>query len=156
MENLGLIPLSNFGEVLPKVYRSAQPQFGYQYGWLKNVLKIDTIVNLRSEKNIDKRFCDKFGIESITFAVKDHDSPSKEIANEFIEFIKTQSGLILIHCEHGHGRTSTFSVLSKIANGFSVDDAILDEQIRFNYHFKYQTQLDFLKSFSLNNLVESK
>lgn len=144
---LGLIPLSNFGEILPNVYRSAQPMFGYQFAWLKKRLDLDTAINLRSEKNIDQRFCDKLGIKAITFAVKDHCPPTKETALEFMELIKKQDKPVLIHCEHGHGRTSTFSVLAKMARGYDVEQAIQDEQDRFSYSFKYPSQIEFLKNF---------
>lgn len=155
MKNLGLIPLTNFGIVIPKLYRSAQPLFGYQYNWVKEVLGVDTIVNLRSEKNVDQKFCDKLGINSVTFAVKDHFPPTEQMAIDFIEFVKNHKGKMLIHCEHGHGRTSTFSVLSKVAHGFDIEKAIEDERERFHYQFKHKSQEDFLRNLLLENLVES-
>lgn len=146
MKDLGLIPLTNFGEVIPNVYRSAQPLFGYQYDWMKNVLGLNTIVNLRSEKNVDSRFCLKRGMESITFGVKDHFTPSPAMANEYMEFIKEFKRPVLIHCLHGHGRTSTFSVLTKMAMGMDLHEAIQDEHDRFHYEFRHHNQEEFLES----------
>jgi tyrosine-protein phosphatase SIW14 len=146
MKNIGLVPLSNFGQIVPKVYRSAQPLYEYQYAWMKNVLGIQTIVNLRSEKNVDKRFCERIGLETVTFGVKDHFSPTLDMANEFIQYVQKSDKPILIHCEHGHGRTSTFSVLTKVAHGYDVEKAIQDEKKRFHYQFKHKIQEDFVKS----------
>src|SRR5689334_4109101 len=116
---LGLIPLRNFGHITNNVFRSAQPIEPYEYAWIKNVLKIDMIINLREELDHDSGQCKQFGIEAVTVKVKDHFPPTDEQAKEFINLLKkNKSKRILIHCEHGHGRTSTFSVLSKVANGW--------------------------------------
>lgn len=153
MKDLGLIPLNNFGEIVPNIYRSAQPAFAYQYAWLKNVLGLNTIVNLRSEKNMDKKFCDKLGIECIDFGVKDHNPPTCQMAKEFMRFINEHNNdrSILIHCLHGHGRTSTFSVLTKMANGMTLDEALQDEKNRFHFDFHHHSQEDFLHKL-INNI----
>ena len=61
MSNLGLIPVRNFGilDEVKGLYRSAQPMYGYEYEWLKNVLNVKTIVNLRSESNHDTNVAER-------------------------------------------------------------------------------------------------
>jgi len=153
LEKFGLIPLSNFGIVHEGndkvIYRCAQPLFQYQYDWLKRNLGIKTMVNLRSEKNVDQRFCPHLEMASITYEVPDHHAPTKEQAYRFIDFIRKHDGPIIIHCEHGHGRTSTFSVLAKVAIGMTLDEAIKDEHERFHYEFRHHAQEEFLRSLDL-------
>lgn len=140
MTNLGLVPLSNFGEVAPHIYRSAQPEYAYQYGWLKNMIPNLVIVNLRAESDRDAQMWDG---EEFQIAVEDHRPPTLAQATQFIDLLREhikEGKNILIHCEHGHGRTSTFSVLAKVAMGQSVVDAIEDELERFHYQFKHKGQ----------------
>jgi protein-tyrosine phosphatase len=149
MKNLGLIPIRNFGVVLPDkhLYRSAQPLYRYEYKWLKDTVGIKRIINLRSEKNVDDKFCKEVGIESYSILVPDHKSPSLEQVQEFYNLIKDTKLPTLIHCEHGHGRTSTFSVLSKLLFGWTLDAALLHEKDKFHYNFKHHAQEEFLKDF---------
>lgn len=148
MKNLGLVPLSNFGTISEdrEIYRCAQPLFGYQYAWLQKMLGIKHIINLRSEADIDKAHCELLGINSITVPVKDHNPPIEEQAKDYIKLIKGLEGPVIIHCEHGHGRTSTFSVLTKLALGQGFEEALADEKNRFHYEFKHKTQEEFLKN----------
>lgn len=145
-KHVGLVPLSNFA-VLDKtypIYRSAQPLHGYQYKWLAEVLGIKLIYNLR-EENIDTRLSLGLGIGIINFPMRDRRPPTLEIANKFIETIKANEGIpSLIHCEHGHGRTSTFSVLARVALGWDVNAAIREEEEKFHYNFRHESQKDFL------------
>lgn len=146
IEQFGLIPIRNFGVILPeqKIFRSAQPMYSYEFRWLADVAGIKRIINLRSEMDIDKRHASMYGIENHTILVADHNPPTMEQVEQFKNLISNTNLPTLIHCEHGHGRTSTFSVLTKLAFGWTLEDAFKDEQERFHYHFKHHTQLDFL------------
>lgn len=159
MKNLGLIPVRNFG-ILDEdkgLYRSAQPMYGYEYEWLKNVLNVKTIVNLRSESNHDTNVAVKHGINVINFLVEDHKSPSEAQVMEFVRVIQNDEHYpLLFHCQHGHGRTSTFAVLARLATGWTFEDALKEENEVFHYSFRYQDQKDFLQNISLKSLVESK
>lgn len=151
---IGLVPIRNFGVVKPNIYRSAQPIHKYEYQWLKNNLKLQEIFNLRAELDHDSKLAPVCGIHSVTIPIKDHFPPTIEEANWFMDVVKVNSDLkrpMLFHCEHGHGRTSIFSVLSKVALGSTIDEAIEDEKHRFGYEFKHQQQLDWLKNFYLTN-----
>ena len=143
--NIGLSPVRNFGIVdeTKKLYRSAQPQYSYEYKWIKNALGVNTIFNLRSELDHDTRMTKDLGIEVKTVNIPDHHIPTLEQANEFIDFVKDNEG-ILFHCEHGQGRTSTFCVLARLAMGWSLEDAIKEENDVYGYCFKHPEQLSFL------------
>lgn len=148
MKNFGLVPIRNFGvlDYESGIFRSAQPQYAYEYKWLKDVLGIKTIVNLRGELKHDDRFSEGLGIKVINIDIPDHHPPTVEQAEEFIKLV--QSGLpfpMLFHCEHGHGRTSTFSVLTKLALGWTLKDALHHEKEEFKYHFRHPKQKHFLK-----------
>lgn len=149
-KSLGLVPLMNFAIVDEdkEIYRSAQPILNYQYGWLKEMLNLKTIVNLRSEASIDSNHAERAGIKVVEFKVPDHHEPTEEQALEFMKLVKDESNFpLLFHCEHGHGRTSTFCVLLRLAQGWTLDDAMKEETEKFHYKFRHQTQLNFLKSF---------
>jgi len=144
-KEFGLVPLRNFG-ILDEgrnIYRSAQPLYRYEYKWLHNVLGIKVIFDLRPE-NIDIRSVKGIGIKIKQFRVKDHEIPTVIQANRFIADVTKLREPALIHCTHGHGRTSTFSVLARVALGWSVKDAIKEEKERFHYEFKHELQEEFL------------
>lgn len=146
MITLGLVPVKNFGEVDSenKIYRSAQPLYAYEYNWLKEHVGIENIINLRSELDRDERLAPKFGIKVISgFGIPDHEIPTVEQAQSFMELIKGMKNT-LFHCEHGHGRTSLFCVLTRMAFGLSLEEALEEQETVWNYKFKHPKQLNFL------------
>lgn len=149
MSKLGLVPLRNFAivDAKKKIYRSAQPLYSYEYDWLKNKIGIKRIVNLRNELDHDTSFSAKRGIEVIDVSVPDHTIPTLDQAHEFMNTIRTNKVPILIHCAHGHGRTSLFCVLARIAQGWSLDQALEEQEKVFHYTFRHPKQLKFLKKY---------
>lgn len=147
-KNLGLIPLRNFAVIDHKrnILRSEQPSADFVYGWLRDHCGIKTLINIRSEKNIDGKHAPKYGINVITFRVKDHHPPTMKQVRRFMELIKNQKD-VLIHCEHGHGRTSTFSILTKIALGATLTESLRDERKRFKFKFTHPSQNQFFNQF---------
>lgn len=144
---IGLAPIRNFAQISENMYRSAQPIYGYEFKWLKNILKLDLIVNLRAEKNIDEYWSSVYGIKSHTISVKDHHIPSDEQIDEFFSLLKeNKEKRVLIHCEHGRGRTSLFTVVSRIYEGWTLEKALQEEEEKFNYKFQHKEQLDYLKN----------
>ena len=112
------------------------------------MIQLKSIINLRSENDIDSKMNPFLQSENhITIEVKDHNPPTIEQAFKFIELVKTLPKPMLIHCQHGHGRTSTFSVLTKIALGMGFDESFKDEEKRFHYNFKHKIQIEFLQNF---------
>ena len=144
-KNIGLIPLRNFAILGDNLFRSAQPQFSYEYDWMKRVLGIDIIINLRSEKDMDTRFSIPHDIKTFTISVPDHNPPKDEDVEKFQNILHENKGKkILFHCEHGHGRTSTFCVIARIENGWTLDEAIQEEKEKFHYAFQHKAQMNFL------------
>lgn len=149
MKNLGLIPVKNFGvlDYEKGIYRSAQPLYEYEYKWLQEMLGIKTVVNLRGESTHDDKFAGKLGINVIDINIPDHYPPTLQQSEDFIKMIQEEDRFpMLFHCAHGHGRTSTFSVLAKIALGWSLESAIEHEREEFHYQFKHSAQTDFLRA----------
>jgi protein-tyrosine phosphatase len=147
--NLGLVPLRNFADLGEGLFRSAQPMYGYEYRWLRNVAGVDMIINLRAESDHDLKMASDHGMEVYTIPVIDHHEPTKSQAKIFMQLVKAaiQSGKkILFHCEHGHGRTSTFCVLARLAQGWTLDEALKEEE-NFHYEFKHHAQIEFLMDF---------
>lgn len=142
--NLGLIPIRNFGIVLPGIYRSAQPLYTADYKWLAK-LGVKKIINLRKESKHDK-VAKKVGIEVVNIPVADHCAPTMAQVKKFQKHIGDG---VLFHCEHGHGRTSSFSVITNLIHGKSLGESLHIELFRFGYHFKHKKQLQFLKNLKL-------
>lgn len=143
-QNLGLIPIRNFGIILPNLYRSAQPEYSYEYEWL-NKIGIKKIISLRAESEHDARMVKGLGLDWKVerIPVRDHNPPTIDQIKDYysmLDFTPT-----LIHCEHGHGRTSTFSILSKMRRGMSLDEAIQDEKDRFHFALHHTIQENFLR-----------
>lgn len=143
IKNLGLIPIRNFGIIAPGIYRSAQPMYNYEFKWLILMLSLRHIVSLRAESR-HSDMAAPLGLKIHHIDIKDHGVPTLAQARSFIKLIQTYREPLLIHCEHGHGRTSTFSVLAKIALGWTLKDALKDEERRFHYNFRHRHQLEFL------------
>lgn len=149
--NLGLIPIRNFGILRDKrigqsgLYRSAQPEYGYEYEWLVHMLGLRRIISLRSESQHDKVWAPMHGIDAVCIPVDDHKTPSNKQVRQFIDLLQNQGDKpTLFHCEHGHGRTSTFSVIAKLWYGMSLEDALRHEQQAFHYRFRHPAQEHFL------------
>lgn len=143
----GLIPLRNFAVLEEnKLYRSAQPQYDYEYKWIAEK-GIGIIVNLRQEAKIDQAHAPKYGIEVIQIDIKDHHSPRREEAELFMNVVRNTKQPLLFHCEHGRGRTSTFAVLARLAQGWKLEDALKEEKEKFGYEFAHADQINFLNSF---------
>lgn len=138
-----MVPLRNFCVVdeKRKIYRSAQPQYSYEYRWLNTELQLKNIVNLRSELDHDTKMAKNYDIKVKTVSVPDHHAPTVEQANDFIK----NNESVLFHCEHGQGRTSTFCVLSRLATGWTLEDAIKEENDVYGYSFHHPEQLKFLQ-----------
>lgn len=146
--SLGLIPIRNFGILQDRLYRSAQPMYGYEYAWLKNMLGLKHIISLRSECFHDEYLAPMHDIKVTSITVKDHFPPENDHIKQFLDVIKKNEPT-LFHCEHGHGRTSTFSVIAKMRNGMSVEEAIQHEKDFFHYEFKHKAQEEFLRDLKL-------
>lgn len=157
ISELGLVPLHNFGVVSQKhkIFRCGQPLDSRQYIWIKEVLGVQTIVNLRAESQHDHKWAEKYDMKVYDIPVLDHTPPTFSQADEFVQFIRNnvlmepQNGIhqVLLHCEHGHGRTSTFCVLARLALGDTLKTALSEEAKKFHYAFNHYVQTQFLEDY---------
>ena len=148
--NYGLIPLLNFAQVDDKIFRSAQPIHEYQYDFVSDVLGVGLLINLRSEAHIDDKLAPSEGMAVINIDIPDHKAPTVEDVKKFVKAYKHFEGTkMLIHCAHGRGRTTTFCVIARMLQGWSLDQAIAEQTDRFLYTFKHPVQLEFLKNLTL-------
>ena len=142
----GLIPLRNFATLGKGLFRSAQPEYSYEYRFITSKLNVHLIVNLRSELRHDNLMAPG-DLNVINVDIPDHCTPTVEQADQFISLVR-EGKRMLFHCEHGQGRTSTFCVLSRLALGGTLEDALREEKEEFGYEFKHPKQLAFLKEYS--------
>ena len=143
---LGLVPIRNFGQITNNLYRSAQPLYEYEYEWLVKNIRLKRIINFRQiVTDHDTRMVNKLklNIEVVNIPVVDHKTPSLDQVSKFMDLVK-QPITTLIHCKHGHGRTSTFSVLAKVALGYTITQSMADERDRFHFQFRHPAQEKWL------------
>lgn len=148
IERFGLVPLVNFGQVAPNLYRCAQPQYQYQYDWLDKTLKAETVVNIRMESRHDDRML-KCRVPVVNFDVPDQKTPTFAQAIKWQKLVwENHEKPMIFHCLHGHGRTSTFSVLAKMTMGMTLEQAMQDEMKRFHFSFRHPAQAAWLEEFA--------
>ncbi|MFN2528963.1 MAG: protein-tyrosine phosphatase family protein [Candidatus Baltobacteraceae bacterium] len=146
--------LQNFGWVCDWLARGADPNpAGFR--WLAQAAQIKTIVNLRAEDNSEAALAPSLGFIPVQIPVVDNAPPSQEQAMQFLQLCAEDSTHpIFLHCQSGHGRTSTFCCLVRLAQGWKLDDAI-DESVQ-HYGFERQkdaAQVAFLKG--IHDLVKA-
>jgi protein tyrosine/serine phosphatase len=142
-----LVPLRNFAELRPgTLFRSAQPLYPYEYAFLAQKLGVRALVNLRAEANLDAAHRERFTLLDVP--VRDDEAPTDAQAAAFLAFLADpKTGPTLFHCEHGHGRTSTFAVLARLAEGWPLERA-LAEEAALGYTFHHPAQTDFLTAWA--------
>lgn len=136
-----LVPIRNFAEVRSGLYRSAQPEYRYEWRWLRDHTDVELVVSLRAEHAPDKV---PSPLRAVRIPIKDHAAPTDEQAGLFLHYLDEGTPL-LVHCEHGHGRTSTMVVLARLHEGWSLGEAINEERDRFGYQFRHLDELRFLQ-----------
>lgn len=151
ISQMGLIPLRNFGRINGAIYRGEQPHGEKAWEWLLHVVGVSAVISFR-ENVSDLGYIEKMpAIKHYRqICVPDHQPPTLWQALDFTGLIQqfTDDGLVTyIHCEHGHGRTSIFSVIAKIALGWNPDDALEDEKRRFHVAYTHPVQEKWVRDF---------
>ncbi|GAC1652505.1 MAG: hypothetical protein NVS9B12_01940 [Vulcanimicrobiaceae bacterium] len=134
----------NFGRLLPWLARGAHPNpAGYK--WLVNS-GVKTIVNLRAEDNTEELLA-PLGFELVHIPVADNAAPSQEQAMQWLALASEEARRPLyIHCQSGHGRTSTFCILFRLAQGWKLSDSIAEEAQKYGFQPDHDVlQVAFLK-----------
>jgi len=153
----GLVAVRNFAEVEPqRIFRGAQPLEWWEFAWLANQLGVKTFVDLREESYYDRRMIADLlakqrvptDVNAIRVPVTDDKPPTIDQANQFADLVRNLKEPMFFHCSHGHGRTSTFNVIARLAQGWSLDQAIAEERDTYGYEFRIPSQVEFLKSYA--------
>lgn len=151
VSKMGLVPIRNFGRINGSIYRGEQPHDFKTWQWLIAVPKISAVISFRENKDDLEQIENMPAIKMYRrIAVPDHGTPTMMQALDFTGLIQefTNDGLVTyIHCKHGHGRTSIFSVIAKIALGWNADDALRDEEERFHVAYNHPVQKTWLDRF---------
>ena len=89
--------------------------------------------------------------EPLHFPVVNDRAPTEEQALRWLDFCAANAPQkkFFIHCHAGHGRTSTFGILVRIAQGTPVEQAFEEEEIYgFDPAGKHAEQAEFLREFA--------
>ena len=90
-----------------------------------------TAVNLREEDDTETYLDMPLAIRHVRIPVRDNGAPSDEQMQSWLTLCgQTSSRPIFVHCQSGHGRTSTFCILLRLAQGVRLSDAI-EEQVKY-------------------------
>jgi len=141
--------IADFARVQGWLWRGDEPdKAGFE--WLQaHGAKI--VVNLRM-KDEEKEIHDAApALLYIHIGVKNDMPPSDDQAIQWLELCKRCKAeqIIYVHCREGHGRTSTFCALVRIAQGWSADAAIHD-QLPFGFRpdEQHKLQAEYLRDFA--------
>ncbi len=106
--------LANFGWLERWLARGAEPT-PPGFRWLKDS-GFTTVVNLRAEDDTEALLTTALGVECRCIPIADNTAPSDAQTAEWIALCADPSRRpIFVHCESGHGRTSTFCILLRLA-----------------------------------------
>jgi protein tyrosine/serine phosphatase len=125
--------LANFGWLEPWAGRGAEPTpAGFK--WLRD-FQFTTVVNLREEDNTEALLATDLGLKHQYIPVRDNQAPIDAQTFDWLNLCADVTARpLFVHCQSGHGRTSTFCILLRLAQGWKLEDAI-DEQAK-RYGFK--------------------
>jgi len=143
--------IEHFAWVEPWLARSAQPKPA-GYAWLADH-DFDLIVNLRihDESKALQKCADR--LESVHIPIKNDFAPTFEQAMRWLAICKANRSFhrLLVHCNVGEGRTSTFCALARIAQGWTLEDAIAEQHaFGFQPGGEHKEQAVFLAEFYSN------
>jgi protein tyrosine/serine phosphatase len=146
--------LPNFGWIEPWLARGGEPNpAGYK--WLHDT-GIKTVVNLRAEDDTEAALDQSLGLAHVQVPVVDNHAPSLQQALDWLAFCATASNRpIFVHCQSGHGRTSTFCILVRLAQGVALDEALHEQEKLYGFNPDHDAaQLTFLKG--VRNLIAAE
>jgi len=130
----------NFGWLAPWLARGAHPNPA-GYHWLCETAGIKTIVNLRAEDNTEVALAPACGFLPIYIPVRDNTAPTVDQAMQWLKLVAQLQGRpLFIHCQSGHGRTSTFCVIVRLAQGWKLKDALDEEVSRYGFDPQHDPQ----------------
>lgn len=139
-------PIPNFTRTESWIARGGPPEHdGFEllakYGFR-------TIVNLRELHHYDIPKEYQRQLRVVNIPVKNHHAPTVDQALQWLDICaEEESRPVYVHCHHGKGRTSTFTALVRLAQGWNVDRALTEEIEVFGFPDEPE-QVAFLRDFS--------
>lgn len=139
---------------------SDTPNFGYLESWLARGgeptptgfrrLKergFATVVNLRAEDDTERILVEALGMRPVAIPVADNTAPDDAQALQWLELCADAGARpLFVHCESGHGRTATFCILFRLAQGRKLARSV-KEEIAYGFNpARERVQLSYLKS----------
>lgn len=124
--------LPNFGWMTPWLCRGGHPNpAGFR--WLGDH-GIKAIVNLRDDDDTERLLGASCGFIPVHVPVADGTAPSDEQAVQWLALCaRVECRPLFVHCRGGKGRTSTFCMLVRLAQGWTLDDAMREAIERFEF-----------------------
>jgi protein-tyrosine phosphatase len=141
--------IPEFGWIEPWLARGGEPISGPDYRELfKQGARI--LVNLRTRdlSAQAEKHCPR--LLNVHVPVKNHRPPGEDEAIKWLELcdVAARRLPIFVHCEGGPGRTSTFRIILRLAQGWELERAI-DGQRRFHFNpDEEKKQTNFLRDFA--------
>lgn len=120
-----------------EAWRSSQPSPRDIRHLARRGLK--TIINLRGDRDcgsyrLERRACDRYGIQLINFIVKSRQAPAKRIFHEAKALFESIEYPMLLHCKSGADRVGLMSVLYMIfKQGLPVVEARRQLSLKFGH-----------------------
>lgn len=108
-------------QVGPNLFRSCQPYLKHLDA-LKRERQLTRVINLREESEASRQYCDELGLDYVHLSVTDHSVPKVEQVQEFFRLLDT--GMNLVHCLAGRGRTGVFVACYRIKRGQKPQEAL--------------------------------
>ncbi len=140
--------IERFGRLESWLARGAQPD-GEQYAMLAaRGIKFDVDLRLHARSEERERHAPRLVV--VHLPVRDRHAPSEAQALRWLELLSIAAphAPVYVHCKHGQGRTATFCILARLAQGRQLDAAV-DEQRPFGFDpDKDARQTAFLRDFS--------
>ena len=94
---------------------------------LAEELRVRAIVDLRIEACDDERLLQEHGIAFLRLPTEDHGAVSQPMLRDGVAFANTyldQGERVLIHCEHGIGRSATLALCVLVSRGLAPLEAL--------------------------------
>ena len=144
--------LSAFGQMESWLWRGGQPaRLGYE--WLSH-RGARVIVNLRRREEPPDMAKYAPDLEPVHIPVKNHRAPSDEQIRQWLFLCRHRSDrdIVFIHCDKGIGRASTFAAAVRLAQGWSAEHAIQEQQ---GYGFPDSERAQHKYLFDLHRRIQS-
>lgn len=115
-QRLGQVPISNFHEIKPGVYRGARPEAVGLNAIAK--LGVKTIINIDNDEQaieIENNISNNLGMNMILIPLSGFWAPSDEDIDQILALLNDSSLYpIFLHCKHGRDRTGLVSALYRV------------------------------------------